>query len=91
MAVVTPLKTDRKNMLKEFKIRFNTGFLDTPGLHWKVIIDGVELLVSDVVIENVRTFTTSHKLPSGEQKWSIACMADSYRMDEEYRLFIFNA
>lgn len=77
-------------MSKEFKIRFNTGFKETPGLFWKVIIDGREMLASDVVIENVRTFTTSHMLPSGEQKWSIACIASDYRMDGENRLFIFN-
>jgi len=77
-------------MAKEFKIRFNTGYKDTPGLHWRVVIDGVETLVADVEIENVKTFTTSHFLPSGEQKWSIACVAEHYSIDSSNKLYIYN-
>ena len=77
-------------MLLEFKIRFNTCFEDTPGLFWKVIIDGKEILVSVVVIERMKVFTTSHFIPSGEQKWSIGCIAENYRVDENRKNFIYN-
>jgi hypothetical protein len=76
---------------KEFKIRFNTDHKETPGLCWKVIIDGEEILVSDVSVEGVRVFTTSHFLPSGEQKWSIGCHAQNYRIDENRKIHIYNS
>ena len=77
-------------MLMEFQIRFNTCFEDTPCLYWKVIIDGKEILVSDVVIERVKVFATSHFIPSGEQKWIIGCMAENSRVDENRKIFIYN-
>ena len=77
-------------MTKEYKIRFNTGYKDTPGLFWKVIVDGEEFLVADVTVESIKTFTTSHLLPTGERKWSTTCFVNDHLFDKENKMYIFD-
>lgn len=60
-------------MKYQFKIRFNTRYAETKGLFWRVLINDQEEFVADVIIKNKLVKTITHKLPTGEQKWSIFC------------------
>ncbi len=53
------------------KIRYNTECADNL-LHWRVIIDGVEYLASDVEID-VPTHTTRDFVEAGVEKFHISC------------------
>jgi hypothetical protein len=77
-------------MLKDFKILVENAPMASADALWTVAIDGAVILVSDVVMENVKVYTTSQQLPTGEQRWSVSCMALNYRIDERNRLFIYN-
>lgn len=57
-------------MLKIIKIRFNTEHEET-GLLWRILIDEVEHLASEVII-NVPTFTTTDMLHDGRVKHHIS-------------------
>ena len=74
----------------EFKIRFNTNFQNTEGLFWRVLIDDVEFLASDVEILNVKVTTKTHILNSGEKKWSISCISNNYSIDSDKKIIIYN-
>jgi hypothetical protein len=74
----------------EFKIRFNTNFQNTEGLFWRVLIDDVEFLASDVEILNVKVTTKTHILDSGEKKWSISCISNNYSIDSDKKIIIYN-
>jgi hypothetical protein len=73
----------------EFKIRFNTNFQNTEGLFWRVLIDDVEFLASDVEILNVKVTTKTHILDSGEKKWSISCISNNYSIDSDKKIIIY--
>jgi hypothetical protein len=73
----------------EFKIRFNTNFQNTEGLFWRVLIDDVEFLASDVEILNVKVTTKTNILDSGEKKWSISCIANNYSIDSDKKIIIY--
>lgn len=74
----------------EFKIRFNTNFQNTEGLFWRVLIDDVEFLASDVEILNLKVTTKTHILDSGEKKWSISCISNNYSIDSDKKIIIYN-
>lgn len=74
----------------EFKIRFNTNFQNTEGLFWRVLIDDVEFLASDVEILNVKVTTKTHILDSGEKKWSISCISNNYSINSDKKIIIYN-
>ena len=74
----------------EFKIRFNTNFQNTEGLFWRVLIDDVEFLASDVEILNVKVTTKTHILDSVEKKWSISCISNNYSIDSDKKIIIYN-
>lgn len=71
-----------------FKIRFNTNYRQSESRYWKVLINEEEHLVSEVIIRQKDVRTIRHTLPSGEQKWSIYCESDFYRMDDKEVLII---
>lgn len=75
-------------MKYQFKIRFNTHYNETKGLYWRVLINDIEHLASEVIIKNKEVKTISHTLPSGEQKWSIYCESDNYFIDENNVIII---
>jgi hypothetical protein len=68
-------------MKYQFKIRFNTHYKETNNLYWRVLINDVEHLFSDIIIRNKEVKTITHYLPSGEQKWSIYCESDNYKIE----------
>lgn len=68
-------------MKHQFKIRFNTQYQNSNNLFWKVLINDHEHLFKDVIIKNKEVRTIHHVIPSGEQKWSIYCESDNYRIE----------
>jgi uncharacterized membrane protein len=61
-----------KNKIKKFQIRFNT-VSTSENDRWRLIEDGNELLVSDIIIDG-HTFTTKDWMPElDEYKWHISC------------------
>lgn len=68
-------------MKYQFKIRFNTQYQNSNNLFWKVLINDHEHLFKDIIIKNKEVRTIHHVIPSGEQKWSIYCESDNYRIE----------
>ncbi len=68
-------------MKYQFKIRFNTQYQNFNNLFWKVLINDHEHLFKDIIIKNKEVRTIHHVIPSGEQKWSIYCESDNYRIE----------
>jgi hypothetical protein len=56
----------------EVKIRYNTNAKSDDILHWRVIINGVEHLASNVII-NCMTRTTKDYIEGVGDKWHISC------------------
>ena len=56
------------------KIRYNTKATSEDTLHWRVLIEGVEHLASNVVI-NCMTHTTKDYIEGFGEKWHISCKA----------------
>jgi hypothetical protein len=56
----------------EVKIRYNTNAKSDDTLHWRVIINGVEHLASNVII-NCMTRTTKDYIEGVGDKWHISC------------------
>jgi hypothetical protein len=56
----------------EVKIRYNTNAKSDDKLHWRVIINGVEHLASNVII-NCMTRTTKDYIEGVGDKWHISC------------------
>lgn len=54
------------------KIRYNTNAKSEDTLHWRVLIDGIEHLASNVVI-NCRCYTTNDIIEGVGEKWHISC------------------
>lgn len=57
-------------------IRYNTKAAKSDILHWRVIIDGVEHLASDVEI-HTRLWTTKDEIEGMGWKWHITCESDN--------------
>jgi len=61
-----------KNQSHQFQIRFNVNS-KTENERWRLITDGHELLVSNIII-NGHTYTTKDWMPDlNEHKWHISC------------------
>lgn len=61
-----------KSKIKKFQIRFNVNSTNDNN-RWRLITDGQEMLVSDIVI-NGHTYTTKDWMEElGEYKWHISC------------------
>jgi len=60
------------NKIKKFQIRYNTQSTSDID-RWRLIEDGNEILVSDIIIDG-HTFTTKDWMPElNEHKWHISC------------------
>ena len=57
------------------QIRYNTNAKAEEILHWRVIVDGVEYLASNVVI-NCMSYTTKDYIDGVGDKWHISCNAN---------------
>lgn len=68
-------------MLKTIKIRFNTEHAGT-DLLWRILIDEVEYLASEVKI-NVPTLTTTDVLTDGRVKHHISASYKKITWDEK--------
>ena len=61
-----------KNKIKKFQIRFNTVSISEND-RWRLIEDGNEILVSDIIIDG-HTFTTKDWMSElNDYKWHISC------------------
>jgi len=56
----------------EVKIRYNTNAKAEDILHWRVLIEGVEHLASNVTV-NCATQTTKDYIEGIGTKWHISC------------------
>jgi len=61
------------------RIRYNTKVEVGSDLHWRVLIDGIENLASNVKL-HIPTYT-SNELIDGVEKWHIACDSNSIEWD----------
>jgi hypothetical protein len=59
-------------------IRFNTNFPSKSKYEWRVLIDGVETLVNNVIIDTL-CYTTSTFIEGQGMKWHLS--ADSNNVD----------
>ena len=59
----------------EVKIRYNTNAKSEDTLHWRVLIDSVEHLASNVVI-NCMTHTTKDYIEGVGDKWHVSCTGE---------------
>lgn len=75
-------------MAKTIKIRYNTS-VDDDFLYWRVLIEGVEYLVSDVII-NVKSFTTKDFIEGVGMKHHITCESDEIIWNEENKVVTIN-
>lgn len=63
------------------KVRYNTTVSDD-HLYWRVLINGVEHLASEVIFE-VPTYTTKDEIEGVGTKHHISCYAEEIIWDEE--------
>jgi len=56
----------------QVKIRYNTSASSETDLQWRVIIDGVERLASDIHI-NCKSWTSKDYIEGIGWKWHISC------------------
>jgi hypothetical protein len=63
--------------MNKVNIRYNTKATDTDTLHWRVLINGVESLASDVEIHNVSVRTTKDYIEGVGEKWHITCESNN--------------
>lgn len=70
------------------KIRYNTQVNDD-FLYWRVVIEGVERLASDIRV-NVPTFTTKDFIEEVGMKHHITCEANELIWDDENQSLIIN-
>jgi hypothetical protein len=57
------------------RIRYNTKVTEGSDLNWRVLIDGIEHLATNVKL-SIPTHT-SNELIDGVEKWHIVCEANS--------------
>ena len=70
------------------KIRYNTQVNDD-FIYWRVVVEGVERLASDIKI-NVPTFTTKDFIEEVGMKHHITCEANELIWNEENQSLIIN-
>ena len=65
------------------KIRYNTNAKSEDALHWRVLIDGVEHLASNIIV-NCISYTTRDHIEGVGEKWHITCEPKQVKwMDKE--------
>ena len=74
--------------MKTVKIRYNTDVNDS-FLYWRVLIDGVENLASDIKI-NVPSYTTKDFIEGVGMKHHITCESDNIVWNEETKSVVIN-
>jgi len=74
-----------KNIIK---IRYNTAVNDN-FLYWRVLINGVENLASDIKI-NVPSYSTKDFIENVGMKHHITCESDDIVWDEETKVVTIN-
>jgi hypothetical protein len=62
--------------MNKVNIRYNTNAKDTDILHWRVLINEVEYLASEVEV-NVKLRTTKDWIEGVGYKWHITCESDN--------------
>ncbi len=62
--------------MSKINIRYNTKAKENDTLHWRVVINGVESLASDVEV-NVKLRTTKDWIEGVGWKWHISCESDN--------------
>jgi hypothetical protein len=62
--------------MNKVNIRYNTKATETDTLHWRVVINGVETLASEVEV-NVKLRTTKDWIEGVGYKWHITCESDN--------------
>jgi len=70
------------------KIRYNTQVNDD-FIYWRVVVEGVERLASDIKI-NVPTFTTKDFIEEVGMKHHITCEANELIWNDENQSLIIN-
>lgn len=74
--------------MKTVKIRYNTDVNDN-FLYWRVLIDGVENLASDIKI-NVPSYATKDFIEGVGMKHHITCESDNIVWNEETKSVVIN-
>ena len=62
--------------MRKVNIRYNTNAAEGDILHWRVVIDGIEYLASDVEV-NTKLWTTKDFIEGIGWKWHITCESDT--------------
>jgi hypothetical protein len=62
--------------VSKINIRYNTKAKENDTLHWRVVINGIESLASDVEV-NVKLRTTKDWIEGVGWKWHISCESDN--------------
>ena len=62
--------------MSKINIRYNTKAKENDTLHWRVVINGIESLASDVEV-NVKLRTTKDWIEGVGWKWHISCESDN--------------
>lgn len=62
--------------MSNVSIRYNTKATEEDTLHWRVLIDGVEHLASEVEV-NTKLWTTKDWIDGVGYKYHITCESDS--------------
>jgi hypothetical protein len=69
------------------KIRYNTNAKSEDALHWRVLIDGVEHLASNIIV-NCMSYTTRDQIEGVGEKWHITCEPQQVKWMEKECILI---
>lgn len=69
------------------KIRYNTNAKSEDTLHWRVLIDGVEHLASNIIV-NCMSYTTRDQIEGVGEKWHITCEPQQVKWMEKECILI---
>jgi hypothetical protein len=75
-------------MKSKIQIRYNTDVNDD-FLYWRVLVDGVENLASDIKI-NVPSYSTKDFIEGVGMKHHVSCESDNIVWDEENKSVTIN-
>jgi hypothetical protein len=75
-------------MKSKIQIRYNTDVNDD-FLYWRVLVDGVENLASDIKI-NVPSYSTKDFIEGVGMKHHVSCESDNVVWDEENKSVTIN-
>jgi hypothetical protein len=69
--------------MKKVDIRFNTNFPSKSQYEWRVLVDGVEILVNNVRIETP-CYTTSTFIEGQGMKWHLSTESNTVEFTNSY-------